>query len=79
MKHFHTIRLQQKQQKQLDDDDLLLPGGVSLEPKTPDEANEILYPTSFPSGMRYIDTDDGPLLPPEFRTIPGEDPPLMDS
>lgn len=47
-------------------------------PVDPDEAHDILYPTS-PLNERPDSSDDGPLLPPWVKSDPEDNPPLLDS
>ena len=49
------------------------------QPTDPDTAHDALYPTSFPSGARTVDLDDGPLLPPWVKENQEDMPPLLDS
>ena len=63
-----------------DDEEILLPTGVDLTPKSPDQIyDDVLYPTSQPSGARTVDLDDGPLLPPWVKENQEDMPPLLDS
>ena len=67
--------------KELDNDDneILLPPGVAPQPMDQDQAYDILYPTSQPSGARTVDLDDEPLLPPWVKQDQEDMPALLDS
>ena len=64
--------------KNLENEEDGLPYSIP-QPIDPDTAHDVLYPTSFPSGARTVDLDDGPLLPPWVRSGNEDNPPLLDS